>query len=127
MCHTLYYLFDNIYIRVGTKCAPLVAELRLFYYERDFMSTLSDEAITEAFRYLDDLLNIVIPYIEGMGMFNQIYLPELQLNIHVAHSSDIEASCVRFTSVYFLTVLFHPNFMISAILILRIKVPIFGW
>ena len=88
------------------------------------MSSLSDEAITEAFRYLDDLLNIVIPFFEGMGMVNQIYLPELQLN----NSSDIEAACVRFTSVYFLTVLFHPNFMISAtILILRIKFPIFGW
>ena len=38
-------------------------------------------------RYLDDLLNIDIPYFEGM--VNQIYPPELQLN--KANTSDTEA------------------------------------
>ena len=72
---------DNIYIRFGNKlyrqivgipmgtiCAPLVAYLFLFCYERDFMTSLSDDNkadIIEAFnstsRYLDDLLNIDIP------------------------------------------------------------------
>ena len=46
-------------------CAPLVADLFLFCYERDFMLSLSEDnqsGVIEAFnstsRYLDDLLNI---------------------------------------------------------------------
>ena len=81
-------------IPMGTNCAPLVSDLFLFCYERDFMTSLSDDNqadITEAFnltsKYLDDLLNIDKPYFEGM--FNQIYPPELQLN--KANTSDTEA------------------------------------
>ena len=60
---------NNVYrqivgILMGTNCAPLVADLLLFCYERDFMTSLSGDKqanITEAFnstsRYLDDLLN----------------------------------------------------------------------
>ena len=97
----------NIYIRFGTKlyrqivgipmgtnCAPLVADLFLFCYERDFMTSLSDvkqaeilEAFKSTSRYLDDLLNIDNPYFEGM--VNRIYPPELQLN--KANTSDTEA------------------------------------
>ena len=78
VCDALVYLLDNIFIRFGTKlyrqtigipmgtnCAPLVADLFLFCYERDFMKSISRENqadIIEAFnstsRYLDDLLNI---------------------------------------------------------------------
>ena len=29
-------------IPMGTNCAPLVADLFLFFYERDFMTSLSD-------------------------------------------------------------------------------------
>ena len=96
MCEALIYLLDNIYIRfsiklyrqvvgipMGTNCAHLVADLFLFCYERDFMTSLSDvkqAEIIEAFkctsRYLDDLLNIDNPYFE----VNRIYPPELQLN-----------------------------------------------
>ena len=50
------------------NCAPLVADLFLFCYERDFMTYLSNDNqadIIEAFnstsRYLDDLLNIDNP------------------------------------------------------------------
>ena len=55
---------------MSTNCAPLVADLFLFCYERDFMMSLSgdkDAEIIEAFnstsRYLDGQLNIntVIP------------------------------------------------------------------
>ena len=107
VCEALIYLLDNIYIRFGTKlyrqivgipmgtnCAPLVADLCLFCYERDFMTSLSgvkQAEIIEAFkstsRYLDDLLNIDNPYFEGM--VNHIYPPELQLN--KANISDTEA------------------------------------
>ena len=47
---------------MGTNCAPLVADVFLFCYEREFMMSLSadnDAESTEAFnstsRYLDDL------------------------------------------------------------------------
>ena len=84
MCDALYYLLDNIFIRfgsklyrqivgipMGTNCAPLVADLFLFCYERDFMLSLSvnnQSDVIEAFNstsiYLDDLLNIDNPYFE---------------------------------------------------------------
>ena len=74
--------------------APLVADLFLFCYERDFMKSLSRENqadIIEAFnstsRYLDDLLNIDNIYFDQM--VDRIYPTELQLNR--ANSSDTEA------------------------------------
>ena len=98
---------DNIYIRfdtnlyrysvgilMGTNRDSLVADVFLFCYERDFMISLSDDNlanIIESFnstsRYLDDLLNIDNPYIEGM--VSEIYPPELQLN--KANASDTES------------------------------------
>ena len=79
---------------MGTNCAPLVADLFLFCYERDFMTSLSGvkhaeiiEAFKSTSRYLDDLLNIDNPYFEGM--VNRIYPPELQLN--KVNTSDTEA------------------------------------
>ena len=76
------------------QCAPLVADLFLFCYERDFMLSLSDnnqadiiEAFNSTSRYLDDLLNIDNPYFEQMVC--QIYPTELQLN--KAIFSDTEA------------------------------------
>ena len=94
----LVYLLDNIFIRFGTKlyrqtigipmgtnCAPLVADLFLFCYERDFMKSLSRENqadIIEAFnstsRYLDDLLNIDNIYFDQM--VDRIYPTELNSN-----------------------------------------------
>ena len=79
---------------MGTNCAPLVADLFLFCYESDFMTSLSNDNqadIIETFnstsRYLDDLLNNDNPYFEGM--VNKIYPPELKLN--KANTSDTEA------------------------------------
>ena len=79
---------------MGTNCAPLVAGLILFCYERDFLMSLTDDTqadVIEAFkstsRYLDDLLNIDNPYFEGM--VRRIYPAELQLN--KANTSDTEA------------------------------------
>ena len=107
MCDALHYLADNLLIRFGSKsyrqivgipmdtnCAPIVADLFLFCYERDFMLSLSynnQTDIIEAFnstsRYLDDLLNIDNPYFKQMVC--QIYPTELQLN--KANSSYTEA------------------------------------
>ena len=107
VCDALSFLLDNIYIRFATKlyrqmvgipmgsnCAPLVADLFLFCYERSFMKDLSSDnqddvikAFNSTSRYLDDLRNIDNPYFEGM--VNQIYPPELQLN--KSNTSDTEA------------------------------------
>ena len=107
ICEALIYFLHNIYIRFGTKlyrqivgipmgtnCAPLVADLFLFCYERDFMTFLSDvkqaeiiEAFKSTSRYPDDLLNIDNPYFEGM--VNRFYPPELQLI--KANTSDTKA------------------------------------
>ena len=58
---------------MGTNCAPLVADLFLFCYERDIMKSLPRESqadIIEAFnsisRYLVDLLNIDNIYFDQM-------------------------------------------------------------
>ena len=86
MCDALHYLLGHIFIKfgsklyrqivgitMGTNCAPLVADLFLFCYERDVMLSLSDknqtdiiEACNSTSRYLDDLLNIDNPYFEQM-------------------------------------------------------------
>ena len=88
---------NNIFIKFGTKlyrqtigfpmgtnCTPLVADLFLFCYKRDFMKSLSRENqadIIEAFnstsRYLDDLLNIDNIYFDKM--VDRIYPTELPI------------------------------------------------
>ena len=90
-----------------TNCAPLVDDLFLFCYKRDFMMSLSDDKqadVIDAFnttsRYLDDVLNINNVYFDNM--VSQIYPSELQLNkantsdtnvafldVHVEISNDI--------------------------------------
>ena len=78
---------------MGTNCAPLVADLFLFCYERDFKMFRSDEKqayLIDAFnttsRYLVDILNINV-YFDNM--VSQIYPSELQLI--KANTSDKEA------------------------------------
>ena len=91
LSNALTCLLDNICVRFGIKlyrqvvgitmgsnCAPMVANLFLFCYERDFMSSLSDDKqadIIDAFyttsRYLDDILNINNVYFDNM--VSQIY------------------------------------------------------
>ena len=108
VCDALTFLLDSIFIQFGTKlyrqvvsipmdtyCAPLVAELFLFWYERDFMMSLSYDNqadVIDAFytssRYLDDILNINNVYFDNM--VSQIYPSELQLN--KAKTSDTEAA-----------------------------------
>ena len=68
-----------------TNCAPLVADLFLFCYERDSMLSLSDDKqadIIDAFnttlRYLDDILKISNVYFDILAI--QIYPSELQLS-----------------------------------------------
>ena len=107
-CDAPTFLLDNIFIRfgiklyrqvvgipMGTNCAPLVADLFPFCYERDFMMFFSDDkqaGVIDAFnttsRYLDDILNINNVYFDNM--VSQIHPSELQLN--KANTSDTEAA-----------------------------------
>ena len=111
MCDALTILLDNIFIRFGNKlyrqvvgipmstnCAPLVADLFLFCYERDFMMSLSDDKQADAIdafnttsSYLDYIVNINNVYFDNM--VRQINPSELQLNLildlHLSISNDI--------------------------------------
>ena len=64
MCEVLTFPLDTVYVRVdtklfrqivgipnGTNCAPLVADM--FFYERDFMKSLSEEKQSEVIEALD--------------------------------------------------------------------------
>ena len=80
---------------MGTNCAPLVADLFLYCYERDFMlslspSTQSDviDAFNNTSRYLDDILNIDNPFFAHL--VHSIYPRELTLN--KANSTDTVVS-----------------------------------
>ena len=104
----LTFLLDNINIRfgsklyrqiigipMGTNCAPLVADLFLFCYKRDFMLSLSEdnqsdviETFNSTSRYPDDLLNSDNDFFDSM--VNRIYPSQLHLN--KANVSDTEAS-----------------------------------
>ena len=89
---------------MGTNCAPLVTDLFLFCYERDFMISFSDDKqadIIDAFsttsRYLDDILNINNVYFDNM--VSQLYPSELQLN--KANTSDTGAAFLNLSISHF--------------------------
>ena len=82
-------------IPMGTNCAPLIADLFLFCYERDFMSNLHKSKqydLTDMFKdtspYLDDIFTIDNPEFEKH--IPDIYPTELQLN--KVNTSDKETS-----------------------------------
>ena len=111
-CQNVYdaltFLLDNIFIQFGTKlyrqvvgipmdtkCAPLVADLFLFCYERDFMMSPFDDkqadvidALKTTSRYLDDILNINNVYFDNT--VSKIYPSKLQLN--KTNDSDTKAA-----------------------------------
>ena len=77
VCEALTFLLDNIYTRfgfgsnlyrqivgisMGTNCAPLVADLSLFCYERDFMLSLSEDNQSSVIEFSILLLDIWMTY-----------------------------------------------------------------
>ena len=65
---------NDLPVKMGTNYSPLLADLFLYCYERDFMHSLNHanqadviEAFNSTSRYLDDLLNIDNPYFEGIS------------------------------------------------------------
>ena len=97
----IYVQFDGMVyqqilgIIMGTNCAPLIADLFLCCYERDFMSNLQKskrfdliDKFNDTSRYLDDIFTIDNPtFAEHIP---DIYPRELQLN--KANTSDKETS-----------------------------------
>ena len=82
-------------ISMGTNCDPLIADLFLYCYERDFMSALQKskrfdliDMFNDTSRYLDDIFTIDNPEFEKH--IPDIYPAELQLN--KANTSDKETS-----------------------------------
>ena len=102
------FLMENIYVQfdgmvyqqivgipMGTNCAPLITDLFLYCYERDFMSDLQKskrfdliDMFNDTSRYLDDIFTIDNPEFEKH--IPDIYPAELQLN--KANTSDKETS-----------------------------------
>ena len=82
-------------IPMGTNCAPLIADLFLYCYERDFMSSLKKskrfdfiDKFNDTSRNLDDIFTIDnLAFAEHIP---DIYPRELQLN--KANTSDTETS-----------------------------------
>ena len=78
---SFYFPHGNIYVQfygmvnqqivgilMGTNCAPLIADLFLYCYERDFMSDLQKskrhdliDMFNDTARYLDDIFTIDNP------------------------------------------------------------------
>ena len=87
------FLVENIYIQVGNKifrqtisipmgtdCAPLLANLFLFYYEYKFIKEKFNQVakiFSNTFRYIDDLLTLNNPTFEQE--ISNIYLQQLEL------------------------------------------------
>ena len=80
---------------MGSNCAPLIADLFLYCYERDFMSNLQKskrfdliDKLKDTSRYFDDIFTINNPaFAEHIS---NIYPRELQMN--KANTSDKETS-----------------------------------
>ena len=108
LCEAFTFLMENIYVKfdgmvyqqivgipMGTNCAPLIADLFLYCYERDFMSDLQKskrfdliDMFNDTSRYLDDIFTIDNP--EFDKHISDIYPAELQMN--KANTSDKETS-----------------------------------
>ena len=100
------YLIDNIYIRfgnnvfrqvigipMGTNCAPLLANLYLFYYEYNFLLKLGKDKnyhgkfFNRSFRFIDDLLSINNKHFKKY--ISTIYPDELELK----ETTESSTSC----------------------------------
>ena len=119
------FLAENIYIQVGNKsfrqtigipmwtdCAPLLANLFLFYYEYKFMkenlkqNSQVAKIFSNTFRYIDDLLTLNNPTFEQE--ISNIYPQQLELKRTTETDSrlsyldlEVNISDRRFTTAVF--------------------------
>ena len=108
LCEAFTSLMENIYVQfdgivyqqivgitIGTECAPLIANLFLYCYERDFMSNLQKskrvdliDKFNDTSRYLIDIFTIDNPTFAE-------YIPDIyprELKFNKANTSDTETS-----------------------------------
>ena len=110
---------------MGTNCAPLVADLFLFCYERNFKMSLSGDmqadiivAFSTTSRYSDNILNI--NYVYFNKMVSQICPLELQL---IKLIPLIPKPRFKTCICQFLMILFLPKFIINVTtLILKLSI-----
>ena len=83
---------------MGTNCAPLIADLFLYCYERDFMKNLWSNSQTDvilAFNnicsYLDDILNVDNHYFE---QYKPLIYPK-ELTLVKSNNNDQDAPFFR--------------------------------
>ena len=108
LCEAFTFVMENIYVQfegmvcqqilgipMGTNCAPLIADLCLFCYKRDFMANLHKskqydliDMFNDTSRYLDDIFTVDNTEFEKHNP--DIYPTELQFN--KANTSDKETS-----------------------------------
>ena len=137
LCEAFTFLMENIYVQfdgmvyqqivgipMGTNCVPLIADLFLYCYERDFMSDLNKskshdliDMFNDTSRYLDDIFTIDNPDFEKY--IPDIYPAEHQLN--KANTSDKENLIIKLSWLLAVTFIpaFTTNAMTSDFLILR--------
>ena len=136
LCDALTFLLDNIFIQFGNKlhrqvigipmgtyCAPLVAELFLLCYERNFMMSLSDDKQADIF----DAFNTTSGFFDDILNINNIYFDNMVSQISFKSFNLIKPIPLIPRSRFcpFLTILFLPRFMINlAILISHFKIVI---
>ena len=117
--------YNIVGIPMGTNCAPLIADLFLYCYERDFMSDLQKskrhdliDMFNDTSRYLDDIFTIDNPEFEKY--IPDIYPAELQLN--KANTSDKETSFLdlnikvigNVVLAFWISILKSPNYFKTA-------------
>ena len=91
ICKMIEFLVDNIYvrfggqlfrqmvaIRMGTNCAPLLADLFLYSYENEFL----DKLIKEGKRKIARKFNLSYRYIDDLISFNNKRLKEFVSDIY---------------------------------------------
>ena len=78
---------------MGTNSAPLVVDLVLFCYERDFMMSLSDDKQTD----IIDAFNATYSYLDGILNTNNIYLDNMVSQI--SDWSEVKYTLQRFNLV----------------------------
>ena len=104
--HVEYLIVNKVFrqcvgIPMGTDCAPLLANLFLFYYEYKYVKKLIKTNIIKArrfnntMRYIDDLLVLNNPSIEDT--INDIYPTELQLKKTTENATALSYSDILIT------------------------------
>ena len=131
----IYVQFDGMVhqqimgIPMGTNCAPLIADLFLYCYERDFMSDLQKskrfdliDTFNDTSRYRDDMFTIDNPEFEKH--IPDVYPAELQLN--KANTSDKETSFLDL-NIKVMVVTFIPVFTTNAMTLDFLLLISHGW